>query len=373
MNNTQDLLQRETPFLLLDIQKIRAAFFEMQAALPGVDIYYAVKVNPNPAIVEALLDTGCGFDLSSPGELALLRSLGDGGEKISYSHPMKTIYDIEVMMEEGVRAFVADNPSEIEKFRGMPIGDSTLQMRAAYSSGASKYDFSQKFGVTEERHLLDLAALATEIGFKTLGLTFHCGSQNTDPGSFRRALFRSREACVKLAEAGYEVVSVNMGGGFPSRDLLPEGRIEPYVAVFREEVEKLLAMGLQVKAEPGRYMVADALSLHCSVIGKAMRKQRPWYYIDDNIYNSLAGKWSDKATYRITVPGKTQYIELQPSAIAGNSLDSVDIVEEDIWLPPLEIGDRLTFHDLGAYSTVFACEFNGIPITPTILSHGTED
>jgi len=339
--------------------------------MPEVDVHYAVKVNPHDAILKTLMEAGCGFDASSPGEFEHVFRLGGEPEHVILSHPIKTPTDIVAALDAGINMVVADNLVEIDKFKGIDVQDTILQLRVAHTSKASKYDFSQKFGVVRDTELLELAEFGARRGFKKFGLAFHTGSQNTNPESFRKALELSAVSCEKLRKAGFDMVLVNMGGGFPSRDVLPDHDIGPFVAVFRDALDQLLDMGLKLKAEPGRYLVATALDLHCSVVGKAVRNSRPWYYVNDNIYNALAGKWGDKATYKVTVPNRDSPLEL--SALAGNTEDSVDIIEESIWLPKLEIGDRLIFHDLGAYNSVFAVPFNGIPITPTIVVHGQEN
>ncbi|MGH2460723.1 MAG: diaminopimelate decarboxylase, partial [Chloroflexota bacterium] len=62
----------ETPFLLVDRTRLRDNARRLQAAFPGAGIYYAVKANPDPEILRVLANEGCGFEISSSGELALV-------------------------------------------------------------------------------------------------------------------------------------------------------------------------------------------------------------------------------------------------------------------------------------------------------------
>ncbi len=116
-------------------------------------------------------------------------------------------------------------------------------------------------------------------------------------------------------------------------------------------------------AEPGRFIAAPAMTCLTSVIGKAIRDDVPWYYLDDGVYNSFSGQIFDHAIYpKISVrKGQTR-----PSVLAGPTCDSIDVISEDIELPELEIGDLIIAPMMGAYTSATATEFNSLPRTHII-------
>ena len=116
---------------------------------------------------------------------------------------------------------------------------------------------------------------------------------------------------------------------------------------------------MRIIAEPGRYLSAPCAVAVASVMGRAQRDGRWWYYLDDGLYGSYSGQMYDHAKYPIEVladPGPTY-----PSVLAGPTCDSIDVIAENLMLPKLDIGDLIVGRAMGAYTWASASDFNFFP------------
>jgi ornithine decarboxylase len=111
-----------------------------------------------------------------------------------------------------------------------------------------------------------------------------------------------------------------------------------------------------VIAEPGRFIAAPSAIAISTVMGKAKRDGRWWYYLDDGLYGSYSGQLFDHAKYPVTALRDSE--ERFTSVLAGPTCDSIDVIDDDIQLPELEIGDLLVGRMMGAYTWASATDFN---------------
>ena len=105
----------DRPFLLVDPHLVRSKARRFKAAMPRVQPHYAVKANPDPAVLRALMEEGVGFEIASPAELDLLVSLGVRAEDVYYSNPVKSRSCIEHAVASGLRWYVLDSTEELRK------------------------------------------------------------------------------------------------------------------------------------------------------------------------------------------------------------------------------------------------------------------
>jgi ornithine decarboxylase len=363
-----------TPVLLLDPERVRRQHRRLRNALPFVRFHYAVKALSHDAVIEALAADGCSFDIATGDELALLQRHGIDPTRVIHTHPIKKASEIAEAIEAGVRTFVIDNEVELEKFAGAPA-DVRLLVRLSYRSPHAKSDLSSKFGLGrfEAAHLVERAVRR---GIRIAGFSFHVGSQLDDPRRFAAATRETLDLMDDL-EGRFDVRfdTLDIGGGFPVGYDSPVASPEEVAAALRP-VLKPLAGRLDIIAEPGRIMVAEAMTLVTSVVGIAERGDGRWYYLDDGVYGSysnvmtedvhplifaereLRGRGSDAGTHRWATLG-------------GPTCDSSDVIAREVMLPDLAVGDLLASPVMGAYTTVTATRFNGRPFTPiAVVGHG---
>jgi ornithine decarboxylase len=352
-----------SPLVILDCERVRVQFRALKKALPGVDLHYALKPMPHPAVVQAIIAEGGFLDLATSGEVQLAQRLGVDPARCVHTHPIKRPEDIANALHFGVRTFVADNPDEVRKFASL-AQQAQLLLRVSFRSPGAMVDLSRKFGC-DPQELLALARLAADLGIVVRGLSFHAGSQVPDAAKHVEAL----EACARLmAAARRERLGVfdtlDIGGGFPIEYLQPVQHIGRFCAPLRAAIARL-PRRVRVIAEPGRYIVGPAAIGVATVMGRALREGRWWYYLDDGMYGAYSGQLFDHARYPVE-PLRTS-TERFPSVLAGPTCDSIDVIAENLMLPALKIGDLVVGRAMGAYTWACATEFNFYP-KPTVVA-----
>jgi ornithine decarboxylase len=346
-----------SPLLIVDCERVRVQLRKLRKALPGVDLHYALKPLPHPAVVTTVAEEGAFLDLATTGEVHLVQRLGIDARRCIHTHPIKRDQDIRNALEFGVRTFVADNPDEVRKFA--PYADrAELLLRVSFRSPGAMCDLSRKFGCDPE-NAVALARLAAELGIGVRGLSFHVGSQAPDAVKHVEAI----EACAGLlAAARKEKLGVcdtlDIGGGFPIDYLSPVPDIGRFCAPIRAALGKL-PRRVRIIAEPGRYIAGPAAIGVASVMGRAQREGHWWYYLDDGLYGSFSGQLYDHARYPVEPLRDSE--EKLPSVLAGPTCDSIDVIAENLMLPELKAGDLIVGRAMGAYTWASASEFNFFP------------
>lgn len=343
-----------SPLLVVDCNQVRKQYHALQAALPGVDLHYALKPLPHAAVVACLRDEGAFFDLATTGEVELVKSQGIPAERCIHTHPIKRDSDIRDALRYGVTTFVADNPDEIRKF-ARHRRRVELLLRVSFRSPNAVVDLSRKFGC-EPGAVLGLIELARSLGIRVRGLSFHVGSQATEPTKYVEAVRACTSLIAEALLAGLPALDIlDIGGGFPVPYQNEVMAIDEFCAPIREALAKLPAH-VRVIAEPGRFIAAPAAMAVASVMGKAKRDGRWWYYLDDGVYGSYSGQMFDHAKY--PVAPLRQEGELHASVLAGPTCDSIDVIDDNILLPELEVGDLVVGSMMGAYTWASATDFN---------------
>lgn len=349
--------QHETPFMVLDLEEVDYQYRSLQAALPGVKLFYALKSLSHPELIKRLKGLGANFDLATIGEVELVESLGITGDQCIHTHPIKKDREIKRALEFGNTRFVVDNVEEMKKFYPY-AGQVEIIIRVSFRSKQAVVDLSRKFGCVLE-DLPILVDMAQQNGLTVVGLSFHVGSQSLSPMTQVNAI-RSSIAAMKVMNS-VQWKFLDIGGSFPvsyDEQVLP---IADFCAPLMEALADL-PENIEVFAEPGRFISAPSMIEVVSVVGKAKRGARTWYYLDDGVYGGFSGQMFDHARYPIA-PLKPfdPTGEFYPSVLAGPTCDSIDVVAEDIELPELEIGDILIGKQMGAYTLASATEFNYYP------------
>lgn len=346
-----------SPLLILDCDTVRERYRALQQALPGVALYYAIKSLPHPAMVSTLAAEGAGFDLATSGEVELVNSLDIAPQRTIHTHPIKRPRDIIDALNYGCTTFVVDNIDEIEKF--VPYSHSvSLLLRLSFRSPSAVVDLSKKFGCSAEE-APQLIEHAAKLGLRVVGLSFHVGSQCRDASKQVAAI----EVCNGIIRDSQRddvapLTILDIGGGFPVSYEFGQIDIDAYCAPIREALASLPEY-CNVLAEPGRYLSGHAMTSVSTIMGRATRDGRRWYYLDDGIYGSYSGQLFDHQHYPLEVFSDND--ERLSSVLTGPTCDSIDVIAEDIQLPDLAIGDLIVGHAMGAYTAATATDFNSFP------------
>src|SRR6202035_4214699 len=157
-----------SPLFIIDAERVRRQYRRLAAALPGVDLHYALKPLPHASVINTLHAEGACFDLATNGEVELVRRLKVRPERCIHTHPIKRDSDIRTALDYGVNLFVVDNPDELRKF--IPFRNrATVLIRVCFRSPDAVCDLSKKFGCAPEA-VEDLLGLAAELRIRIEGL-----------------------------------------------------------------------------------------------------------------------------------------------------------------------------------------------------------
>lgn len=361
-----------TPCLILDLDIVAERYRRLREAIPHVGVYYAVKANPELAVLRVLADLGASFDVASPGEVDLALAAGVRPERISYGNTIKKRSDIAYAYARGVRLFAFDSVGELEKLAVAAPGASVFCRILAAGEGAD-WPLSRKFGC-EPAMAADLLRVAAALGLDPCGVSFHVGSQQRDPGQWDRPLAEASALFSTLAAAGIRLRLVNLGGGFPAQYLAPVPAIAAYGTAIAASVERHFGSAApDLIVEPGRYLAGDAGVLCSEVVlvsRKAHGEKRRWVFLDAGVFGGLAETLGESIKYRIrtSVDGGP----CGPVVIAGPTCDSLDVLYQDheYHLPEtLQAGDRVMFLSAGAYTRSYcSVGFNGFEPLPVFCA-----
>lgn len=347
-----------SPLFVIDCDMLRRQYHSLAAALPDVDLHYALKPLPDATVVQVLAREGSWFDLATNGEVDLVRNAGIGAERCIHTHPIKRDSDIRHALDYGITTFVVDNPDELAKF--LIYRDRVrLLLRVSFRNPQAIIDLSRKFGC-DASAAIGLIEHAITGGMRIVGLSFHVGSQVASPDKYVEAI----DTCgAIIADAHHRglppLEELDIGGGFAIDYLEPVPAIDGFCAPIRSALGRL-PKGIRVIAEPGRFICGPAAIDLSTVMGRARREGRWWYYLDDGIYGTFSGQQYDKMRFPVEpVHGRDR--PRHPCVISGPTCDSLDVIAEDMPMPELEIGELLIARQIGAYTVSTSTDFNFFP------------
>ena len=360
------------PCLVVDLDVVRDNYLGFARALPDTRVFYAVKANPAPEVLSLLASLGSCFDTASVVEIEQALAAGASADRISYGNTIKKERDVARAFEMGIRLFAVDSEAEVEKIARAAPGSKVFCRILCDGSGA-EWPLSRKFGCAPEMATAVLEH-AHRLGLNAYGISFHVGSQQTDPRKWDGALESAATIFRDLAERGVNLQMVNLGGGFPTKYLKNVPAVKSYGnAIFRALSKHFGNRIPETIIEPGRGMVGNAGMIEAEVVLISKKSESDtemrWVYLDIGKFNGLAETMDEMIRYPIRTPADGGPVV--PCVIAGPTCDSVDVLYEKqpYDLPiSLEIGAKVLIEGTGAYTTTYsAVGFNGFPPLETFV------
>jgi len=358
--------EQGTPIFVIDHEQIRRNYREFKEHLPQVQVYFAVKANSNPEIVKTLYAMGSSFDVASMPEFMIvyenIRDMPDRErqdwiwDKVIYANTIKPIETLEAL--DHYKPLVTfDNLEELKKIQ-KHAPHAGLVLRIRVPNTGSMVELSSKFGA-DPGEAVDLIETAFGMGLIVEGLSFHVGSQCTNFENYIQALELSEKIITETeTRTGRKIRILDIGGGFPVKYHPEVKSFEALAKKLESEIQRLFPSDMQILAEPGRFLVANACTLVAKVVGKAFRDGKPCYYINDGVYHTYSGQVFDHVNYPVL---SFREGEKQISAVFGPTCDAFDTITLSAELPELEIGDLVYSENIGAYSHASSTYFNGFP------------
>lgn len=351
----------EKPFYLIDLAEIVNSFNTWNKLLPNIKPYYAIKANPNLAVIEALASLGVYFDCASEAEIKTIIEVTNDPTRIIFANPCKMSSQIRYARANDVDLMTFDCEEELYKIK-LYHPYAKLILRLAVDESGSICKFNKKFGCFMDQ-VDELLKISSTLKLNVIGFSFHVGSSCSSPECFYTAI-KSCSQAVDIAESlGINITTIDIGGGFPGNDIKNFELIAQQINLAINDFFKT-NNNINFIAEPGRYFVEKSHTLVLNIIGKKKSKNENneeiiIYYLNDGVYNSFNCIMYD---YRepIILPFNERDGILHKSKLFGPTCDSIDLITENIMLPELAIGEWVYVENFGAYTVAASSEFNGI-------------
>ena len=354
-----------TPFLVLDLDRVATAYREFTAALPGVDVHYAMKCNPDVRVLARLHGLGSRFEIASVAELRALVGIGVDPADVLYSNPVKPAAHVAEAHRAGVWRFAVDGDPELAKIAAHAPG-AAVYARIRTAAGDNTVPSEGKFGISPGAAAA-LLRRARAVGLRPYGLAFHVGSQMLTPAAWEAAVRQAGAVLRELAADGIRLELLDLGGGFPARyDSRPPPLAAFGTAIFAAMDRHLPYRPPTLAVEPGRGLVAEAGTMVATVIGLAERAGRRWVHLDVGAFNGFMEALESGNRLRFPVADSRGSAGREPMHLTGPTCDSQDTIMFDVPLSAdLAVDDRVFLGTAGAYTTSYASDFNGFPVPAT--------
>jgi diaminopimelate decarboxylase len=368
-----------TPTFVYSAASMRSQARLLRDALPAERdplIAFAVKANPNRAVLATLAAEGLGADVVSGGEYLRARLAGVPGERIVFSGVGKTPDEMKLVLQGGLFQFNLESFNEAETlsavaqamgvrapacFRVNP--DVAAGTHAKISTGGAH----DKFGISPAE-LLDAFARADSLpGIELKGIAVHIGSQLTDLAPLEAAFRKVGELIATLREAGHRITVADLGGGLGvAYD--PGAPVPPSAAAYGEMVGRVTReWDVRLVFEPGRLLVGNAGVLLTRVIRVKPGPSRPFVVVDAAM-NDLMRPTLYDAWHGIEAVGPVG--ETMVADIVGPVCESGDTFAKARTIDRVEAGELMVIRSAGAYAATMGSNYNSRTFPAEVLVDG---
>ncbi len=344
-------------------------------------VCYAVKANSNQAVLAHLAGLGAGMDVVSGGEYLRARAAGVPGEKIVFSGVGKTLDEMRLALEGGVRQVNLESEPEMAALSGLATAmgvEVPVTVRVNPDVDARTHEKiatgkkENKFGIPISRARDVYAQAAALPGLRVVGIDMHIGSQLVELEPFEQAYRLLADLTRQLRADGHEIARLDLGGGlgipYEGSNAAP-----PLPTDYCDIVRRVLGdLDVEIEIEPGRLIAGNAGILVSRVIYLKSGEGRDFLILDsamnDLIRPAMYGAWHDI----VPVIAPQAGAEMQPYDIVGPVCESGDTFARGRMMPAVAAGDLVAFRSAGAYGAVMSSEYNTRPLIPEILVKGDQ-
>jgi diaminopimelate decarboxylase len=369
-----------TPVYVYSTATMCRHFVALRSALQPLDdplIAYAVKANPNSAVIATLVKAGLGADVVSGGEYRRARAAGVAADKIVFSGVGKTEEEMRLALEGGLYQFNLESVAEAEMLsavatrigRTAPVAfrvnpDVGAGGHAKITTGAAE----NKFGIAIGDALQAYARIAELPRLRVQGVAVHIGSQLTSLDPLERAFTRVGELISELRGAGHNITVADLGGGL-GVPYDPDQPQPPSPDDYGAMVRRITAgWNARLVFEPGRLIVGNAGVLLSRVIRVKPGATDPFVIVDaamnDLMRPALYDAWHRIEAVRPSGQKRT-------ANVVGPVCETGDTFATGREMDDVAAGDLVVFRTAGAYAAAMSSTYNSRPLTPEVLVDGS--
>jgi diaminopimelate decarboxylase len=374
-----------TPVYVYSSATLERHFTVLRDALTGAGlrdplIAFAVKANPNLAVLRTLAAVGAGADVVSEGEIRRAIAAGVPPSRIVFSGVGKTEAEVAYALEVGVAEINLESEPELALVNRVAqrMGKrATVAIRvnpdveagghAKISTGKADNKFGVSIGEAERLY----ANASNMAGVRPVGVACHIGSQITDLAPLEAAFKKMRGLVERLRAEGMSVERLDLGGGLgaPYFNSATPPAPADYAAMIARTMRGL--NDIQFAFEPGRMIAANAGVLVARVLHINARPEGRKFLVLDAAMNDLLRPAMYDAFHDIR-PVKPRDGEPEVYDVVGPICETGDTFTRDRTLPPLEAGDLIAFMTAGAYGAAMSSEYNSRLLVPEVLVKGDQ-
>lgn len=372
----------QTPFYAYDRALMSQRVQQLRAVLPPqVQIHYAIKANPMPAVVDHFARLVDGLDVASGGELRVALDSGMSARDISFAGPGKSAIELRQAIAAGVLLNVESaRELELAAAASAEVGAPArvaLRVNPDFelkSSGMKMGGGPKQFGIDAETVPQALKA-AAELGLRFEGFHIFSGSQNLRADSICEALDKAFALARRLADsAPAPVTTLNLGGGFgipyfPGEQALQLGPIGEKLHQVAEAAATALPQA-QLVVELGRYLVGEAGVYVARVIDRKVSRGEVFLVTDGGLHHHLAASGNFGQVLRKNYPVELAAVrsERETATVVGPLCTPLDLLADRMELSKAGPGDLVIVHQSGAYGlTASPTRFLGHPLPLEVL------
>lgn len=354
-----------TPFYAYDRALLRARVAELQTALPGeIELHYAMKANPMPAVVALMAGLVGGIDVASAGELKVALDAGADPRHVSFAGPGKR----EIELRQALAAGVLINVEGLRELRLLGALQQQLGLPARVAlrvnpdfelkgSGMKMGGGPKPFGIDVEQLPAAMALIRNEgLGFE--GFHLFAGSQNLRAEAICEAQCKSYELARRLAAlAPAPVRFLNLGGGFgipyfPGEVRLDLSSIGANLAAIVAQAKDELPQA-RIVIELGRYLVGEAGLYVTRVVERKTSRGQVFLVVDGglNHHLSASGNFGQviRKNYPVAIVPRSGTSDTEQVSVVGPLCTPLDLLADRMTLPVAQEGDLVVIFQSGAY------------------------
>jgi diaminopimelate decarboxylase len=351
------------------------AFREGVAPLGRVHLAFAIKANPNLAVLRLLANEGFGADVVSGGEMARALAAGVAAKDIVFSGVGKSRAELIQGIEAGIGQFNLELEEEgvvlaqLAAERGLRVR-AALRVNPDVDAGThekiSTGKAENKFGlpISEAPAIFD--RLSGLEGLDLHGVAVHIGSQLLSLDPLEAAFERVGRLVADLRSAGHTITHVDLGGGIGVA--YRPGDVPPTPAAFGEMVGRVTRdWNVELMFEPGRCIAGDAGVLVTEVLWVKPGVTNPWVVVDAAMNDLVRVAMYDAYHgFAAVKPSGEKML----ANVCGPVCESSDVFLKNREIDALKSGDLAVLQTAGAYGATMASTYNSRPLVPEVLVSG---
>ncbi|MFP3294811.1 MAG: diaminopimelate decarboxylase [Caldisphaera sp.] len=355
-----------TPLYITDLDVVEKNYKNIESSFKKyfdkAKIFYAMKANYNPFILDLLKDLGSGIDAASPYEFILAEKIGFSGKSISFAPPNASKEELSIASSYNVNTLILDSLDMLENAKGLRFENYGVRINPGIEAGFSEKVMTgkaySKFGV-DISNLDKIIDRSKEIGIEINGLHAHIGSGILDERPYSILIDKLLKIFDKLLKKDF----IDIGGGF-GYDYVNGKHAD--ISKIAEVINEKFSKDKELRIEPGRYLVVNASILVSKINGiKEIEGHKKYVQIDAGM-NSLIRPALYNAIHRVKLLNEKEDTE-ETYDIVGPICESDDYIALNVKLKKPKVNDYLAILDVGAYGISMASNYNLRPIPGEVI------